>query len=861
MGYILNIREMRRDLNNIIQDVAAVGRSAKELKKQLNAFSDDKELAGDGFNAAKEHMRNVYYKMLLIIIRECDNMKTNVTSLRDRLDDEFELQKNKYVQDDLIKEKKQQEDEMNDLIKAYPEVATYYETTYGRLITKYERTIEGMTLRETSTASKCTDLKQRVKTLKNAIENIQGSYGKLSKGDKWNPNTFNNKIPEFDYLDIDALEDYFTDNYIEHAFDPVNMSTGCYIYEKAFLITEGIKPAKFEVRYNSTDVSESSLGGGWSHNHHIRLRETGTAAVLSLRGERNEKYEKKGGKYVAKDGSIARTLEKNADGTYTYTDENSNCYVIDDEGKCVKVTDKEGFSLLYGYEGDLLASVDTEFGTGYRFSYDEDSRLISVNDLAGRSIGIKYEEGRLSEISDECGMSYRFEYDEDNKVQKVINARGTVNLINTYDLLGRVRKQEFPDNGSVSLSYNDDVKSISSIAQDGACAEYIHDDRSRSVETRFSKGTEEFEYDDSNNLIRKKDRNGNETKYEYDERGNCTAEITAFGDIYEYEYDESGRQTKASLNGETLGIFEYGECGKLIAETDALGRRVKSEYDDRNLLKTVTLEDGSVVYYEHDAQGNISKLTDENGNEWNYTYDKLNRVTDTVDGNGNRESFEYNNRSEITKMTNAAGDSRLYEYNESGKLTHTIDFDGNEEFAEYNELNKISKYIDKDGFSTSFEYDKKWRLSKTVDAEGGMRLYKYDGDDRLIFESDPRANITEYVRDENGNVIKQIDSDDSFIEYRYDALGRVTGVIFDDGTELYVPKEECAAYLEWVIWRSFLAIDSLHNKPYDVRSFNVDKDFFPVNTASGGKADLIAESINSINLVESAAWFDSLIAR
>ena len=65
--------------------------------------------------------------------------------------------------------------------------------------------------------------------------------------------------------------------------------------------------------------------------------------------------------------------------------------------------------------------------------------------------------------------------------------------------------------------------------------------------------------------------------------------------------------------------------------------------------------------------------------------------------------------------------------------------------------------------------------------------------------------------------------------------------VFDDGTELYVPKEECAAYLEWVIWRSFLAIDSLHNKPYDVRSFNVDKDFFPVNTASGGKADLIAE--------------------
>lgn len=64
---------------------------------------------------------------------------------------------------------------------------------------------------------------------------------------------------------------------------------------------------------------------------------------------------------------------------------------------------------------------------------------------------------------------------------------------------------------------------------------------------------------------------------------------------------------------------------------------------------------------------------------------------------------------------------------------------------------------------------------------------------------------------------------------------------YDDGTEIIVPKDEAAAYLEWVIWRSFLAIDSLENKPYEVRSFNIDQDFFPVNTANGGRADLVAE--------------------
>ena len=34
--------------------------------------------------------------------------------------------------------------------------------------------------------------------------------------------------------------------------------------------------------------------------------------------------------------------------------------------------------------------------------------------------------------------------------------------------------------------------------------------------------------------------------------------------------------------------------------------------------------------------------------------------------------------------------------------------------------------------------------------------------------------------------------------------------------EIRVPKTEAPAYLEWSIWRAFLAIDTLTNKPYEV---------------------------------------------
>lgn len=56
-----------------------------------------------------------------------------------------------------------------------------------------------------------------------------------------------------------------------------------------------------------------------------------------------------------------------------------------------------------------------------------------------------------------------------------------------------------------------------------------------------------------------------------------------------------------------------------------------------------------------------------------------------------------------------------------------------------------------------------------------------------------------------------------------------------------VPKSEAAAYLEWILWRAFLAIDHTINKPYEARGFNIDQDYLPVGTAPGGGPDMIFE--------------------
>lgn len=65
-----------------------------------------------------------------------------------------------------------------------------------------------------------------------------------------------------------------------------------------------------------------------------------------------------------------------------------------------------------------------------------------------------------------------------------------------------------------------------------------------------------------------------------------------------------------------------------------------------------------------------------------------------------------------------------------------------------------------------------------------------------------------------------------------------------------VPKSEAAAYLEWILWRAFLAIDHISNKPYEARGFSIDQDYLPVGTAPGGGPDMIFEFEDYIIVVE-----------
>jgi len=91
----------------------------------------------------------------------------------------------------------------------------------------------------------------------------------------------------------------------------------------------------------------------------------------------------------------------------------------------------------------------------------------------------------------------------------------------------------------------------------------------------------------------------------------------------------------------------------------------------------------------------------------------------------------------------------------------------------------------------------------------------------------------------NGDILKYLDI---FITNSRQSSSDENGVA--------VPSSERPAYLEWVLWRAFLAIDNLENKPYEARRFNVDQSLLPVGTAPGNGPDLIFEFKDFILAVE-----------
>ena len=569
-----------------------------------------------------------------------------------------------------------------------------------------------------------------------------------------------------------------------HVFskDPVNLSTGNFIYDRTDLEVGGREAFVFRRFYNAINDRSGVLGKDWNHNYEVHLEFTDGEAVLLREDGKEERFFWEKDRYLSLFASEG-VLEKAEDG-YTYRTREQKVYRFDREGMCLETETLLGGRVTFTYETEApfrLVKAEKDTGEFFAFSYGADGMLERVEDHVGRCLSYQYQGGLLKEVTLPDGNTFRYGYTPQGKLEQVENPRGIVTVENFFDEEHRTTLQKFPDGTQMSYVYDAEKKAVELTERNGSRVIYVHDDKYRDVKHIHSNGEERFAYNQNNQKTLYVDRLGNKTQYAYDPEGNLVRVIDALGNKTEILYGKKNQPTGIKINGKDKLCGEYDAQGRLVKTRDALGNEVEITYTASGWPQTIQQADKSRISLSYDAKGNITAIEDALGNVTRYAYDALNRMVESTDGKGNVTKYAYDVMGNVTCVENAEGNRQSYEYNASGKVTKVTDFDGASIQREYNVLNRPSKIIDKEGRETLLTYDSMWNLARVTAPDGARTTYLYNEENLLSRIKYADGAVVRYTYDANGNRIGEEDENGAKTTFVYDALGRIVEVNGEEG--------------------------------------------------------------------------------
>lgn len=571
-------------------------------------------------------------------------------------------------------------------------------------------------------------------------------------------------------------------------FDPINLNTGNFLYDKEDLVIHGITTLSFHMTYNSMEEFQGgSIGEGWHHNYEISVQcnEDGILWLCLGDGQRIAFRKGVGTVYVPMYGSQG-LLKQEADG-YRYVTGKGLEYVFDSIGRIVSRRNPNGYTDNFLYNADgLLSEVQGANGGTLHYFYNREGNLYRVCDHTGREVRLWYSYRVLQKFVNSMGQTYTYGYNENLRLESVTTPRGIVGVRNIYDSANRVIKQMTPDGGVVELRYDDTDQLTYAKDQNGHITSYQSDDRFRNVQTYDQDGEEKYRYNENNQITFYEDQNGNQTKYQYDDKGVLTGVTNALGGQQNFSYDKNGKLTAYAIDGREVFKNEYDPDGHLVRVTDALGRTRQTIYDDNGMPKQMLMPDGSCVEICRDERGNICRLIYPDRTAVCYRYDALNRVVETIDQEENKINYQYDARDHLTSVINQEGAVSKYSYDESGRLIKIEDFDGGVVVISYDSMGRPEKLTDKEGREIKRSYDLAGNLIEEILPIGVVNVYEYDRKNRLTRAKrmaagqDEAAAVVDYTYDPVGNLLKVEAGDGTEVlsgtSYEYDALNRIIAI-------------------------------------------------------------------------------------
>ncbi|GCE51470.1 RHS repeat-associated protein [Thermosporothrix hazakensis] len=392
------------------------------------------------------------------------------------------------------------------------------------------------------------------------------------------------------------------------------------------------------------------------------------------------------------------------------------------------ITDAEGQTTRFGYEGLLLTSITDPRGNTTRIEYTGD-KVLKVIDANGNFF--KYEYGDLqTTLTDQNGHQTVYTYNEQLQVTK------------TTDALGHSTSKAYDANSYNVTSYGDALSNFTTF--------------------QFAPGT--------NNLLsvtqgaNGQGQNGVTTTFGYPSGGGQSqyyplTQTDPQGNVITYTYDANGNVTSAKDKASNIGLtFEYNSNGTVKSQTDANGNKTSFEYDSKgNLIKMIPPSPlGAYTLTVDLLTSRVQCVTDAKQQQTCYSYNKLDQVTGitykksdgtlaatisySYDANGNltkvvdptgTTTFSYDKLNRLVSKTVPGGETITTGYDPIGNLTSYEDPGGTVTYT-YNEVNLVTSVTEPGGLRTVYGYDNANRQTYIHYPNGTGMSMSYDGAGRMV---------------------------------------------------------------------------------------------------------------------------------
>lgn len=318
-----------------------------------------------------------------------------------------------------------------------------------------------------------------------------------------------------------------------------------------------------------------------------------------------------------------QTIVKEKSG-YKRSNSDGKTDYFDNDGKLVKITDKNGYTILFEYKGTQLYAIKDTQAKQILLEWYPDGKIKSASYAGDKKTSYSYDpKGNLAQSTDISGNVYKYDYDSNHNLTQI----------------------SYVDTTKMMIKYDKSSFATEVVERNGEVTKYKYENNPKNPDMHYW------------TTVSKKPAEGPETssRYEY--------EIKSKPDGQQYTYriatDVDGIKTETIYSeccslplkitrGKDVTTFEYNAKGLLTKKTSTRGEYVELAYDDKINKITKVVNNEGWTTFQYDKLGNLSQAVNSSGKSVLLLYDRMGKITKMIDQEKNDTksrrtlSFKYN---------------------------------------------------------------------------------------------------------------------------------------------------------------------------------------------------------------------------